>query len=53
MKLGRLNHVGVATPSIEQSLQLYRNLFNAEPHGEPFEEAGIAHIEMRRLLHPA
>ncbi|RZM02600.1 MAG: GNAT family N-acetyltransferase, partial [Variovorax sp.] len=23
------------------------------PHGEPFEEAGIAHIEMRRLLHPA
>ena len=37
MKLGRLNHVGVATPSIEQSLQLYRNLFNAEPHGEPFD----------------
>ena len=25
MKLGRLNHVGVATPSIEQSLELYRN----------------------------
>src|SRR5688572_33240640 len=37
MKLGRLNHVGVATPSIEQSLELYRNLFNAEPHGEPFD----------------
>jgi methylmalonyl-CoA/ethylmalonyl-CoA epimerase len=37
MKLGRLNHVGVATPSIEQSLETYRNLFGAEPHGEPFD----------------
>ena len=33
MKLGRLNHVGVATPSIEQSLELYRTMFDAEPHG--------------------
>ena len=31
MKLGRLNHVGVATPSIENSLELYRAMFNAEP----------------------
>jgi len=37
MKLGRLNHVGVATPSIERSLELYRNMFGAEPHGEPFD----------------
>lgn len=37
MKLGRLNHVGVATPSIEQSLELYRTMFGAEPHGEPFD----------------
>ena len=37
MKLGRLNHVGVATPSIEKSLELYRTMFGAEPHGEPFE----------------
>ena len=37
MPLGRLNHVGVATPSIEQSLQLYRTMFGAEPHGEPFD----------------
>ena len=37
MKLGRLNHVGVATPSIERSLELYRALFGAEPHGEPFD----------------
>jgi methylmalonyl-CoA/ethylmalonyl-CoA epimerase len=37
MKLGRLNHVGVATPSIEQSLVLYRSMFGAEPHGEPFD----------------
>jgi methylmalonyl-CoA/ethylmalonyl-CoA epimerase len=37
MKLGRLNHVGVATPSIEKSLETYRTLFGAEPHGEPFD----------------
>ena len=37
MKLGRLNHVGVATPSIEKSLEIYRNMFGAEPHGEPFD----------------
>jgi methylmalonyl-CoA/ethylmalonyl-CoA epimerase len=37
MNLGRLNHVGVATPSIEQSLQIYRNMFGAEPHGAPFD----------------
>jgi methylmalonyl-CoA/ethylmalonyl-CoA epimerase len=37
MKLGRLNHVGVATASIEASLELYRTMFGAEPHGEPFD----------------
>lgn len=37
MKLGRLNHVGVATPSIEKSLETYRALFGAEPHGEAFD----------------
>jgi methylmalonyl-CoA/ethylmalonyl-CoA epimerase len=37
MKLGRLNHVGVATPSIEQSLALYRAMFGAEPHGPAFD----------------
>ena len=37
MKLGRLNHVGVATPSIERSLETYREMFGAEPHGEPFD----------------
>jgi methylmalonyl-CoA/ethylmalonyl-CoA epimerase len=37
MKLGRLNHVGVATPSIERSLEMYRTMFGAEPHGAPFD----------------
>ena len=37
MKLGRLNHVGVATPSIEASLAMYRSMFGAEPHGAPFD----------------
>jgi len=43
MKLGRLNHVGVATPSIERSLATYRTMFGAEPHGEPFDlpEQGV------------
>ena len=37
MKLGRLNHVGVATPSIENSLALYKAMFGAEPHGPAFD----------------
>jgi methylmalonyl-CoA epimerase len=37
MKLGRLNHVGVATPSIERSLETYRTLFGAEPSSPPFD----------------
>jgi len=37
MQLGRLNHVGVATPSIEKSLELYKSMFGAEPHGGPFD----------------
>ena len=34
---GRLNHVGIATPSIERSLERYRTIFVAEPAGEPFD----------------
>jgi methylmalonyl-CoA/ethylmalonyl-CoA epimerase len=37
MKLGRLNHVGVATPSIEASIAFYRETMGAELIGEPFE----------------
>ncbi|MFN3371791.1 MAG: methylmalonyl-CoA epimerase [Sphingomonadaceae bacterium] len=29
MKIGRLNHVGIATPSIEESVALYRDLLGA------------------------
>jgi methylmalonyl-CoA/ethylmalonyl-CoA epimerase len=36
MKLGRLNHVGVATPSIDDSIALYRTL-GATKIGEPFD----------------
>ena len=35
--LGRLNHVGVATPSIERSIALYRDLLGASVIGEPFD----------------
>ena len=37
MKLGRLNHVGVATPSIEKSVALYRERMGAEVVREPVD----------------
>ncbi|MDJ0277060.1 methylmalonyl-CoA epimerase [Sphingomonas sp. 2R-10] len=37
MSLGRLNHVGVATPSIAASIKMYRTLLGAEAIGEPFD----------------
>lgn len=37
MTLGRLNHVGVATPSIAASIVMYRDLLGAEAIGEPFD----------------
>ena len=37
MKLGRLNHVGVATPSIADSIVHYREVMGAEVVREPFD----------------
>ena len=37
MKLGRLNHVGVATPSIEASVVMYRDLLGATHVGDAFD----------------
>ena len=37
MTLGRLNHVGVATPSIERSVALYRDLLGATHIHAPFD----------------
>ena len=37
MKLGRLNHVGVATPSIEKSIAHYRDVMGATTIHEPFD----------------
>ena len=37
MPIGRLNHVGVATPSIEKSVALYRDLLGATMIHEPFD----------------
>ena len=37
MPIGRLNHVGVATPSIERSVALYRDLLGATKIHEPFD----------------
>ena len=37
MKLGRLNHIGVATPSIESSIAYYRDVMGATHIHEPFD----------------
>lgn len=41
--IGRLNHVGVATPSIEDSVRVYRDILGATAIGEPFDlpEQGV------------
>ena len=36
MKLGRLNHIGVATPSLEASLAYYRDVMGATLAHDPF-----------------
>jgi len=38
MTIGRLNHIGIATPSIEVSLRLYRDVLGAAV-GKPFDLA--------------
>ncbi len=35
--IGALNHVGVATPSIADSIKLYRDILGATRIGEPFD----------------
>ena len=37
MLIGRLNHVGVATPSIEKSVAMYRDLLGATRIHDPFD----------------
>ena len=43
MKLGRLNHVGVATPEIEAAIAFWREAMGAAQIGEPFDmvEQGV------------
>lgn len=43
MKLGRLNHIGVATPSIAESIVFYRDVMGATKIHEPFDlpEQGV------------
>jgi methylmalonyl-CoA/ethylmalonyl-CoA epimerase len=41
--IGRLNHVGVATPSIQDSVRVYRDMLGVTAIGEPFDlpEQGV------------
>lgn len=43
MKLGRLNHIGIATPSIVDSVTYYRDVMGAATISEPFDmpEQGV------------
>lgn len=43
MKLGRLNHIGVATPSIADSIVHFRDIMGADHISEPFDmpEQGV------------
>jgi len=43
MKLGRLNHVGVATPDIAHAIAFYREVMGATAISEPFDmpEQGV------------
>src|SRR3546814_16882189 len=37
MKRGRLNHIGIATPSLEASIAYYRDVMGATKIHEPFD----------------
>ena len=37
MKLGRLNHIGMATPSIDAAIAHWRDVMGATEIGEPFD----------------
>ena len=43
MKLGRLNHVGVATPDMDAAIRFYREVMRASGISEPFDmpEQGV------------
>ena len=43
MKLGRLNHIGIAVPSIADAIAHYRDTFGASDITEPFDmpEQGV------------
>jgi len=34
--IGRLNHIGIATPSVEKTAAMYRDLYGAVKIGKPF-----------------
>jgi methylmalonyl-CoA/ethylmalonyl-CoA epimerase len=37
MTIGRLNHIGIAVPSIEKAFETYRRLYNATDFVQPFD----------------
>jgi len=37
MTIGRLNHIGIAVPSIDKAFETYRRLYNATDFVQPFD----------------
>jgi len=37
MTIGRMNHIGIAVPSIEKTFETYRNLYGATEFVQPFD----------------
>tara|TARA_R100001015_G_C4508535_1_gene80915 strand:+ start:145 stop:561 length:417 start_codon:yes stop_codon:yes gene_type:complete len=37
VKVGKLNHVGIAVPSLEEAMETYRTLYGATDFVEPFD----------------
>lgn len=55
MKLGRLNHIGVATPSIADSVAYYREVMAvevSEPFDMPKQGVKVCFIGHMRALEP-
>ena len=49
MKLGRLNHIGIATPSLEASIAYYRDVMGAVKS----VDMPVRHLEGRIFMRPA
>ena len=48
--IGRMNHIGIAVPSIEKAFETYRNLYGATEFVQPFDMPRRDVIQQNTLL---